>query len=93
MKSTGRLHLQRNIRPAAGSDGPMKRLGVDLHNQIGFKGHKYDVRSSSFEGSGKVLPWTGHLLKFSTVCIQFPIHMTTFLTMEFGDMELTFCCL
>lgn len=59
MKSTGRLHLQRNIRPAVGSDGPMKRLGVDLHNQIGFKGHKYDVRSSSFESSGKVLPWTG----------------------------------
>ncbi|KAL5235983.1 hypothetical protein ACI65C_003402 [Semiaphis heraclei] len=60
MKSNGRLHLQRNIRPAVvGSDGPMKRLGVDLHNQIGFKGHKYDVRSSSFESSGKVLPWTG----------------------------------
>lgn len=59
MKSTGR-HLQRNIRPAgAGPDGPMRRLGVDLHNQIGFKGHKYDVRSSSFESSGKVLPWTG----------------------------------
>lgn len=58
MKSNGRN--QRNLRPTAvGPDGPMRRLGVDLHNQIGFKGHKYDVRSSSFEGSGKVLPWTG----------------------------------
>lgn len=59
MKSAGRN--QRNIRPAGSGSGapPMRRLGVDLCDQIGYKGHKYDVRSSSFEGSGKVLPWTG----------------------------------
>lgn len=57
MQSTGRH--QRNIRPMVAPDGQLRRLGVDLHNKIGFKGHKYDVRSSSFESSGKVLPWTG----------------------------------
>ncbi|VVC35947.1 Hypothetical protein CINCED_3A000423 [Cinara cedri] len=73
MKSnSGSNRNQRNIRPAAAAvppDIPPRRLGVDLHNQIGFKSHKYDVRSSSFESSGKVLPWTGELLSKYTITI------------------------
>jgi len=34
--------------------GPPTRLGADLH-----RGHKYDLRSSSFEGSDRPSPWTG----------------------------------